>query len=321
VELPRIVIVANRVPKMYYGEDKILLFLLKFLLRKGKSVIFCVKAKKVCIEFCRDGLDKEIKVLRKTIRTLVRELKESIELIIFHHDVSLFKSAIELVFYVRRLPMTALLFFIDTYNPYTFLRNIVGWFVCQLRFFYVVFSSYVFDLLSKRWLIRRVKYLPLLKLMVYKPCRCVSTRKISTNGIKVCYIGVADSERLNPRVLAKLLHDLHSSLNMNIELKIVMRPDQSGKEINVKVRPWLKIIVTKKFLSEEEKCNLLSQCHVAVFTAKKIRFTVPPMFIIEALQHKCLVYAPYLGDILQRESLKNIFTDTTRLIESLRNIL
>jgi len=318
---PRIVIVTNRVPKTYYGEDRILLFLLKFLLEKGKTVILCIKARKICIEFRQDELNKEMKVLRKDVGTLIRELRESIELVMFHHDVSLFKSAIELASHTWKLPMVALIFFIDTYDPYTLLRSIVGWFTCQLRFSYIVFSRYIFNSLSKRWLIRRVKYLPLLKLMIYKPCRCVSMRKTLAGSIRVCYIGAIDSERLNPRVIAKLLRDLHTALGMNIELKVVARPDQNVEEVSVKMRPWLKLAVTKKFLTDEEKCNLLNQCHVAVFTAKRMRFVVPPMFVIEALQHRCLVYAPYLGDILQRENLRNIFTDSTKLIDLLRNTL
>ena len=142
-----------------------------------------------------------------------------------------------------------------------------------------------------------------------------------SNAIRICYIGVADDERLNVKEIARLAYKLHKFFGKRIEMCIVSRPDQRIREVDTEIRQWLRVVVIKQFLTDEEKTEFLRKCDVAMFTAKRIRFVVPPLFVVEAHSCGCLVYAPHLATMLREEGLDNVYSSIDELVDAIRKLM
>ncbi len=303
-----LVVISNRVPRLDYGEDRLLMIAIDMFRRRGFEIALCILSKNICIDSRR--------------RLGIEDAMNRCRYLVIHHDVSLVKILLFLLSIRKAIRQNIetmhIVYFIDTYSPTTLLRNIVGWFLAQLWSSYIATSRYAYKRLRK-FLIVRGKYIPIWRVYRFHTPKQATQRIYEP--IRIVYIGAIDSERLNTREIAELVYKLHKAFNKSIEIYIVTRPDQRAREIDRMIRPWLRLIVIKRLLSDDEKRKLLSRCHIAVFTAKRIRFVVPPLFVVEAHSCGCLIYAPHLADMLREEGLSNVYSSITELIEVLRETM
>jgi len=298
-----IVVLSNRPLRLDYGEDRLLRIAIDVLKKHGFEVALCILSKNVCIA------NKQ--------RFDTGNVLDKCRYLVLHHDVSLTKTLLFLVDKVihRDIETIHMIYFLDTYSPITLIRNVAGWFLAQLWNSYIATSRYVYKHLRK-FLVIRGKYLPVWKLYRFHIPKQPYRRGGKT--IRITYVGVVDTERLNVEDIARLVYKLRKAFGKSIELYVVARADQNVKEVDRWVRPWLRIVVIKRFLDDTEKRELLCRCHIATFTAKRIRFVVPPLFVVEARSCGCLVYAPYLANVLREEGLDNVYSSIDELVEALR---
>jgi len=278
------------------------------LMKRGFETALCILSKKMCVANGR--------------RISVDNALKKSNYLVLHHDVSLIKVLLSLFSVYRTIRRTVevvrMIYFIDTYSPAALLRNITGWFLAQLWSSYIVTSRYTYRYL-KRFLVVRSRYLPIWRLYRFHIPR--PTYRRDSEAIRIVYIGVIDGERFNTREIAKLVYGLHKAFGRDIELYVVARPDQNAREADVLVRPWLRVVITKKFLNDYEKQELLRRCHVVVFTAKRIRFVLPPLSVVEAHSCRCLVYAPNLADVLKEEGLSDVYRSIDELVDAIRKLM
>ena len=301
----RLLVIINRFPRLTYGEDRLLLHLARLLSKKHEVYMHVLSCNKT-LRVDRTSLQE---INQESLTVLMRES----DLIILHHDTSIVSIVFRKLFYRVKAPILALVFFIDTYNPLTMLRCWLGWFLAQVYAYIATFSEFVYKKLRSLGIFKLI-FLPLVG--TYVPCACQSAHQVTCEEkntsratpvllkpIRIGYIGVVDDERFNLRIVLQLAFNIHKTLKKNVELVIVQRSNTSSRatEKSKLIGQWLRVKLINKYLSLEEKCKFFKYIDVFVFTAKRVRFVIPPIAVLEALWHNAIVYAPYLGEFLKKE--------------------
>ncbi|OYT57524.1 MAG: hypothetical protein B6U76_00715 [Desulfurococcales archaeon ex4484_217_2] len=307
----KLLIVFERIPNNVIGEDKLLIEFAKYLSKHHEVYLLILSQ----LKFLN---------INESSIYFAKRVPPYFDIILLHHDSSFLSK----IWRLRKLKVKAstivgTIYFVDTYHPVSFLRSILGWFVLQAFMPMISFSRYVKSLLQ-RFIIKRVVFLPFIEIVLRKSKNtCSEVRKFSNkrmlNSVKICYIGSIDSERTNPSAIAKLLYVLSNNLGKNVELILVCRTGRITKRGSktVIIIPRIKVKLIERTLSEYEKITLLSKCNIALFTAKRIRFLIPPYFLIEATGCNIPIYAPYIAPILRLEGLDNVFERIDELINYL----
>ena len=301
----RILIVFDRVPKRTFGEDILLLKLAKHLSKYHEVYIFVLSHAKL-FSFPKNKL------------TTSNSIPQYFDLALLHHDSSFISKLWRLMkMKIKASAVAGLIYFIDTYDSMTFLKNVLGWFVLQALIPLVTFSHYTRYTLSS-FGVKRVFFLPFIKLIIREAtCRGVGTNSTKGKRVKVCYIGPIDDERVNPRAIAQFLHKLKKKLNKEVELVLVGRTEEDYGSRIVSISPQIRVVLIERRMSDYEKDMLLTDCDIALFVARRVRFLIPPFFLIEASRNRTPIYAPHLASILRREGINNVFDSLDQLIDFL----
>jgi len=299
----RILAVTRRHISPVFGEDVLLKLFLKVLSKKHKVYLLVMSE------------NKFFKVTPKKIIPSNIKTKD-FDIVVLHHDSSIMTKIYALKKLHIRGSYVSLAFFIDTYSPVMKLRSIAGWFLLQPFVYFISFSKFTYIML-RRYLIRRIKYVPLIPYILQRRKHPAKING-SDDTIRLCYIGETNSDRTNPRELLLIVYRLMKESGKNVELIIVPR-SESSENINETtfclMNCKIKIRILRTLLNNTEKHRFLAKCSAAIFIAKRIRYVLPPTFIIEASLHGLPIIAPYIAHILKIEGINQVIEDVRNFLK------